>query len=125
MTTPVSLVGVFDDLPDPRGVHAAGCRGEAYVMKNLGRSREEWLRTFLPLPEGFNSHDTSDRLDRGIRRGQHHAAMNPAYPHRLLEIGCLGRGSRSRPRLPPGAASSAGPGIGGEDLDQRIDLAAR
>ena len=77
-TTPLSLVSVFDDLPDPRmdrckehrltdllviGVCTLLVGGEgAYDMADFGRSREEWLRTFLPLPNGIASHDTFNRV---------------------------------------------------------------
>ena len=82
MTTPLSLVSVFDDLPDPRvdrckehrltdllviGVCTLLVGGEsAYDMEDFGRSREEWLRTFLPLPNGIASHDTFNRLFQAL-----------------------------------------------------------
>ena len=78
MPTSLSLVAAFDELPDPRvdrgkehrladllviAVCTLRVGGEsAYDMEDLGRSREAWLRTFLPLPNGIASHDTSDRL---------------------------------------------------------------
>ncbi len=31
-------------------------------MENFGKAREEWLRTFLRLPEGIPSHDTFNRV---------------------------------------------------------------
>jgi len=82
MPEPMSLVSAFDDLPDPRRSQGLDHRltdllviavctllvgGEsAYDMEDFGRAREEWLRTFLPLPNGIASHDTFNRLFQGL-----------------------------------------------------------
>jgi len=74
----VSLVSAFDDFPDPRRTQGRCHRltdllviavgplrvdGErAYDMEDFGRAREDWLRTFLPLPSGIASHDSFNRL---------------------------------------------------------------
>jgi len=75
---PMSLVRAFHDLPDPRRAQGQDHRltdllviavctllvgGEsAYEMEDFGRAREDWLRSFLPLPGGPPSHDTFNRL---------------------------------------------------------------
>ena len=82
MATPASLVRVFDELPDPRVDRGKEHRltdllviavcmllvgGEsAYDMEDFGRAREDWLRTFLPLPNGIESHDTFNRLFQAL-----------------------------------------------------------
>ena len=39
------------------------CGAESWVdVEEFGRSKEEWLRNFLELPEGIPSHDTIGRL---------------------------------------------------------------
>ena len=78
MPEPVNLVSAFDNLPDTRRTQgldhgftdlleiAVGTLrvGEesVYGMEDFGRAREDWLRTFLPLPSGIASHDTFNRL---------------------------------------------------------------
>ncbi len=89
---PVSFVSAFDDLPDPRRTQGLDHRltdlsvlavgplrvgGErAYDMEDFGRAREDWLRTFLPLPNGIASHGTFNRL---------YQALEPAGRRRGLE----------------------------------------
>ena len=74
----LSLVHHFKDLPDPRLnrtkahelidllVIALGCLicgGETfYDMAAFGKSKREWLQTFLTLRNGIPSHDTFNRL---------------------------------------------------------------
>ena len=78
----MSLVSALDDLPDPRRPQGQEHRltdllviavctllvgGEsAYDMEDFGRAREDWLRTFLPLPKGIASHDTFNRLFQAL-----------------------------------------------------------
>lgn len=39
------------------------CRAESWNdMENFGKAKQEWLRTFLRLPEGIPSHDTFNRV---------------------------------------------------------------
>lgn len=64
----------FSRLPDPRGdrgkrhllsdimviaILSVICGAEHWTeMEEFGHAKEEWLRTFLPLPQGIPSHDT-------------------------------------------------------------------
>lgn len=75
---PRGLLRYFSDLVDPRPGHnvlhrlndmlaiaivAVICGAEDWVDVALfGRSKEKWLKTFLPLPHGIPSHDTFTRL---------------------------------------------------------------
>jgi predicted transposase YbfD/YdcC len=77
--SPASILTYFRDLPDPRRrtrnkkhrlidilVIAlcgtiAGCQS-AVEIAAYGRSKREWLTTFLPLPHGIPSHDTLSRV---------------------------------------------------------------
>jgi predicted transposase YbfD/YdcC len=80
-----TVADYFVDLPDPRtgpavrhdllaivaiAVCAVLCGADTWVDVALfGRSKEGWLRTFLPLPRGIPSHDTFGRV---------FAALDPA-----------------------------------------------
>jgi hypothetical protein len=80
----VSLLEHFKNLEDPRAEHlvehrlldiialcicAVICGADSWVdIENYGRAKQEWLRGFLPLPNGIPSHDTIARL---------FAALNP------------------------------------------------
>jgi len=73
---------VFRDLPDPRearnqlhklfdifaiAICAALCGANDWVkVAAFGHKKEQWLRTFLDLPNGIPSHDTFDRVFRLI-----------------------------------------------------------
>jgi len=75
---PVSLEESFSALEDPRAdygkrhllldmiiiaICAVICGADSWVEVELfGRSKEEWLRTFLELPHGIPSHDTFGRV---------------------------------------------------------------
>src|SRR5829696_5649305 len=83
--TLATVADYFVDLPDPRtgpavrhelldvvtiAVCAVLCGADAWVDVELfGRSKEGWLRAFLPLPGGIPSHDTFGRV---------FAALDPA-----------------------------------------------
>src|SRR5690349_4125864 len=83
--TSSTLCAAFADLPDPRrgparrhrlldivtiAVLAVLCGADSWVDVALfGRSKEPWLRSFLPLPHGIPSHDTFGRV---------FAALDPA-----------------------------------------------
>ena len=72
------LEGYFADLPDPRlercrrhklidiiaiAICTFLCGGEGFTdMEEFGKSRQEWLETFLELPAGIPSHDTFGRV---------------------------------------------------------------
>jgi predicted transposase YbfD/YdcC len=76
---PASILTYFRDLPDPRRETRntkhrlidllvialcgtiAGCQS-AVEIAAYGRSKREWLKTFLPLPHGIPSHDTFSRV---------------------------------------------------------------
>ena len=76
-TAAAGFLRFFKDLPDPRAdlvrhkLHdlvviavmgvICGCDGWVQVAL-FGRRKEEWLRTFLELPNGIPSHDTFGRL---------------------------------------------------------------
>lgn len=75
---PVSLIISFQDLPDPRvegrcnhklidivviAVCAVIAGAETWVdVSDFGKARQEWLQTFLELPDGIPSHDTFGRV---------------------------------------------------------------
>ncbi|HEU0064837.1 MAG TPA: ISAs1 family transposase [Flavisolibacter sp.] len=73
-----SFIDFFSDLPDPRvertrrhklidilvitiAALLSGC-DDWNEIELYGHSKEEWLRTFLELPEGIPSHDTFNRV---------------------------------------------------------------
>ena len=77
------VMGCFQDLEDPRiepskrhqlldivaiAIGAVICGADSWVyVEMFGKSKEEWFRTFLDLPNGIPSHDTFEdvfsRLD--------------------------------------------------------------
>lgn len=73
-----SLIGHFSQLPDPRiernkahrlidiiviAICGAICGADIWVaIAEFGRSKYEWLKTFLALPNGIPSHDTFGRV---------------------------------------------------------------
>lgn len=76
---PVSLLAHFADVPDPRrrpaecdhllidilsiAILAVICGADdVTAIATFGQAREEWLRTFLQLPNGPPSHDTIGRV---------------------------------------------------------------
>jgi predicted transposase YbfD/YdcC len=77
--SPASILTYFRGLPDPRRQTRntkhrlidllvialcgtiAGCQS-AVEIAAYGRSKREWLKTFLPLPHGIPSHDTLSRV---------------------------------------------------------------
>jgi len=79
---PKPLIEYFEDLPDPRmdrskkhklvdilviGLCSQLVGGSGFSdMETFGRIREDWLRTFLELPEGIPSHDTFNRCFAAI-----------------------------------------------------------
>ena len=87
--SPASILTYFHDLPDPRretrnkkhrlidilvialcGI-IAGCQS-AVEIEAYGRAKEAWLRTFLDLPNGIPSHDTSSRLLQSVDPREFH-----------------------------------------------------
>lgn len=79
---PKPLIECFEDLPDPRmdrskkhklvdilviGLCSQLVGGSGFSdMETFGKIREDWLRTFLELPEGIPSHDTFNRCFAAI-----------------------------------------------------------
>lgn len=75
---PLNLLEGFEALPDPRldrtrrhklvdilviGLCSLLSGGETFTdMEIFGKSKEQWLRTFLELPNGIPSHDTFNRV---------------------------------------------------------------
>ena len=73
-----SLVDYFENLEDPRverskrhslldiitiAICAVICGADTWVyVEMFGKSKEEWFRTFLDLPNGIPSHDTPAAL---------------------------------------------------------------
>jgi predicted transposase YbfD/YdcC len=73
----------FSELPDPRAQHsiepllidivmvticAVICGAESWVdVENYGVAKQEWLATFLDLPNGIASHDTFERVFARLR----------------------------------------------------------
>lgn len=80
--SPPSLIDCFGDLSDPRmertrshklmdivviGFCAILAGGEGFNdMECFGKSKEEWFRTFLELPNGIPTHDTFNRVFQAI-----------------------------------------------------------
>jgi len=81
-SSPLSLIDCFGDLSDPRmertrshklidimviGFCATLAGGEGFNdMEWFGKSKEEWFRTFLELPNGIPTHDTFNRVFQAI-----------------------------------------------------------
>lgn len=79
---PKTLIECFEGLPDPRldrtrrhklidiltiGLCTLLAGGESFTgMEFYGRKREDWLKTFLELPNGIPSHDTINRVFSAI-----------------------------------------------------------
>ena len=79
---PRSLLDHFRDLPDPRvnrrrrhelldiltiGICCLLCGGESFNdMEEFGYAKDDWLRTFLKLPNGIPTHDTFNRVFSAI-----------------------------------------------------------
>ena len=75
---PISLIVSFQDLPDPRvegrcdhqlidiiviGVCAMIAGADTWVdIESFGKAKQNWLKTFLDLPNGIPSHDTFGRF---------------------------------------------------------------
>ena len=73
-----SVMDHFQDLEDPRierskrhglldiltiAICAVICGADSWVyVEMFGKSKEEWFRSFLDLPNGIPSHDTFARL---------------------------------------------------------------
>lgn len=80
---PASLIEAFGTVPDPRinrtrrhelidilviGVCTLLCGGVTFNdMETFGYAKEDWLRTFLKLPNGIPSHDTFNRVFSAIQ----------------------------------------------------------
>lgn len=78
VVAPLSLIEHFSDCQDPRrdlgkehllidiiviGVLAVICGTDDFVgMAEFGRDKQDWLKTFLVLPNGIPSHDTFGRV---------------------------------------------------------------
>jgi len=78
MSGGIDLVEHFKDVEDPRvtgrtahqlvdiiviGICAVICHAETWVdVEEFGKAKEEWLRSFLELPNGIPSHDTFGRV---------------------------------------------------------------
>jgi predicted transposase YbfD/YdcC len=78
-----SLKAHFTTLPDPRAQHsiehllidivmiticAVICGAESWVeIESYGKAKQEWLETFLELPNGIPSHDTIERVFARLR----------------------------------------------------------
>jgi hypothetical protein len=75
---PISLIQHFSVIVDPRiergkehqlidviliSLCAMLCGAETFVdFEDFGRAKQEWLKTFLALPNGIPSHDTFGRI---------------------------------------------------------------
>jgi predicted transposase YbfD/YdcC len=76
------IIECFEGLPDPRmdrtrrhelldilviGLISMLVGGEGFTdMEDIGQAREDWLKTFLKLPNGIPSHDTFNRVFSAI-----------------------------------------------------------
>jgi len=79
---PTTIVACFEQLPDPRidrtrehklvdilviGLCSALTGGEGFNdMELFGKTKFDWLKTFLELPQGIPSHDTFNRVFSAI-----------------------------------------------------------
>ena len=79
-----TLVDYFENLEDPRiergkrhsllnivtiAICAVICGADSWVyVEMFGKSKEEWFRTFLELPNGIPSHDTPALAGAGFWR---------------------------------------------------------
>lgn len=80
---PKDLLGSLQGIEDPRvqrtrdhklidilviGVCCLICGGEGFTdMETFGKAQNQWLRTFLELPNGIPSHDTFNRVFSAIK----------------------------------------------------------
>jgi predicted transposase YbfD/YdcC len=80
----IALVDAFADLPDPRvdrtkkhllsdilviAVCAVIAGADSFEeVERFGRAKHDWLRRFLPLPNGIPSHDTINRVFAALDR---------------------------------------------------------
>lgn len=80
---PKSLLGCLQGVEDPRihrtrdhqlidilaiGVFSLICGAVGFTdMETFGHAREDWLRSFLKLPNGIPSHDTFNRVFRSLK----------------------------------------------------------
>ena len=85
---PVSLIESFSDCQDPRrdltkhhllidiiviGILAVICGANDFVgMAEFGLDKQDWLKTFLSLPNGIPSHDTFGRVFARIKPSEFH-----------------------------------------------------
>lgn len=85
IVNPISLIEHFRAVPDPRinrtrrhelidilviGICTLLCGGETFNdMEDFGYAKEDWLRTFLSLPNGIPSHDTFNRVFAALQPG--------------------------------------------------------
>ena len=132
-TTPcaaVPLVDFLDDIEDPRverarlhsrhdilvtTILAVICGADSWTDVELfGRSKHDWLSTFLALPHGIPSHDTYGRvfalldpetLERGFSRWVQSLAS--LLPGEVVAID-----GKTRPPLPRSLAGGAGAACG-------------
>src|SRR5437588_3801866 len=80
----IGFVRYFADLPDPRSTRtrwhrlddilvitlcAVICGADSFEeIERFGNAREDWLKTFLELPNGIPSHDTFNRVLAALDR---------------------------------------------------------
>ena len=115
----IAFVDAFADLPDPRvdrtkkhllsdilviAVCAVIAGADSFEeVERFGRAKQDWLRRFLPLPNGVPSHDTFNRVLAALDRAafaacfsRWMAAVCPAVGLRPVAID--GKAVRSAPR---------------------------
>jgi predicted transposase YbfD/YdcC len=90
-TSELSFVRYFADLPDPRvdrtkwhrlddilviTLCAVICGADSFEeIERFGEAREDWLKTFLALPNGIPSHDTFNRVLSALDRDRFSACF--------------------------------------------------
>lgn len=104
MTNHASLLSYFDDLKDPRhhrtqkhpmesivfiSIVAIVCGADTWdEIENFGKAKQEWLSTFVPLPNGIPTHDTFNRFYAALVPGN----FETCFGKWAAEISVRGKG---------------------------------
>ena len=117
---PASILTYFRDLPDPRRQTRnkkhqlidllvialcgtiAGCHSAVEIAAS-GRSKREWLKTFLQLPNGIPSHDTFSRVFQLLDARKFHdgfvARVRALHEHTRGQVVPIDKTVKQSPKL--------------------------